>query len=182
MSSTEEPAHEPAVDVVDTESEAKPFSNKEGGIDADGVYRGPDRRGTPTRLFSKFTFFGGRRRTGGRRPGENREVFVDRYPLWTWIMLTVFVVLNLLDAHFTLIYLQRGGEEANPVAVQLLNAGMGSFIGVKAFGVGLGTLVFCMLNNFRNARIGVVLALTFYQLLLCYHMLLYFGKWGNVIS
>lgn len=154
----------------------------EAGVDADGIYRGPDRRSKPTRLLSRYTFFGGRRHSGGRRPGENREVFVDRYPLWTWVLLTTFVVLNLLDAHFTLIYLQRGGEEANPVAVRLLFAGMGAFIGVKAFGVGLGTAVFCILNQFRNARIGVVIALTFYQLLLVYHMSLYFGWYGNVIS
>jgi hypothetical protein len=178
MSTTDKPAHEPPFDVVGPGDKVE----KEGIVAAEGVYRGPDRRNRPTKLFSKYTFFGGRRRTGGRRPGENQEVFVDRYPLWTWIMLTTFVILNLLDAHFTLIYLQRGGEEANPVAVELLYAGMGAFIGVKALGVGLGTAVFCMLNNFRNARIGVVIALTFYQLLLFYHMSLYFGWTGNVTS
>ncbi|MHC4824565.1 MAG: DUF5658 family protein [Planctomycetota bacterium] len=147
-----------------------------------GSYRGPDRRNQPTPFLSRYSFFGGRRTAGGRRPGEAKEVFVDRYPLWTWIMLTVFLVLNLLDAHFTLIYLQRGGEEANPVAVRLLYAGMSTFIGVKAVGVGLGALVFCILNHFRNARIGVILALSFYQLLLIYHMSLYYGWVGNVTS
>jgi len=178
MSKPDLPAHEPPFDVVADEGS----SVEQAGEDSDGVYRGPDRRTQPTKLFSKFTFFGGRRYSGGRRLGENSEVFIDRYPLWTWVMLTSFVILNLLDAHFTLIYLQRGGEEANPVAVQLLYAGMGSFIGVKALGVGLGTAVFCMLNNFRNARIGVAIALTFYQLLLCYHISLYFGWTGNVVS
>jgi|FLOH01.1.fsa_nt_gi hypothetical protein len=168
MTNSDPPAHEPPFDVVSVQEE--------------DMYRGPDRRDAPTKLFSKFTFSGGRRLTGGRRPGENREVFIDRYPLWTWIMLTIFIILNLLDAHFTLIYLQRGGEEANPVAVRLLSAGMGTFIGVKAFGVGLGTAVFCMLNNFRNARIGVIISLVFYQLLLFYHMSLYFGWAGNVSS
>ena len=146
------------------------------------IYRGPDRRKRPTPFLSRYSFLGGRRQAGGRRPGENQEVFVDRYPLWTWVLLTTFLVLNLLDAHFTLIYLQRGGEEANPIAVKLLYAGMGTFIGVKAIGVGLGSLVFCILNNFRNARIGVVLALGFYQALLLYHMSLYFGWVGNVAS
>jgi len=148
----------------------------------DGKYRGPDRRKRPTPFLSKHSFVGGKRTMGGRRPGENREVFIDRYPLWTWILLTAFLMLNLLDAHFTLIYLQRGGEEANPVAVRLLYAGMGTFIGVKAVGVGLGAMVFCILNNFRNARIGVVVALSFYQLLLLYHMSLYYGWVGNVVS
>ncbi len=178
MSNSDKPAHEPPFDVVPTDEAAVGSA----AVDDQGEYRGPDRRNSPTKLFSRFTFFGGRRQAGGRRPGENQEVFVDRYPLWTWILLTTFVILNLLDAHFTLIYLQRGGEEANPVAVRLLYAGMGAFIGVKAIGVGIGTAVFCMLNNFRNARIGVAIALTFYQLLLFYHMSLYFGWTGNVVS
>lgn len=159
-------------------------SQEEVAAEAPGAepYRGPDRRAQPTPFLSKFSFMGGNRRTGGRRPGENREVFIDSYPLWAWIMLTLFLVLNLLDAHFTLIYLQRGGEEANPVAVRLLDAGMGTFIGVKAVGVGLGAMVFCILNNFRNSRIGIAIALCFYQLLLLYHMSLYYGLVGNVIS
>ena len=144
-------------------------------------YRGPDRRSRPTPFLSRYSFFGGRRR-GGRRPGEKQEIFVDRYPTWTWVLLTAFLILNLLDAHFTLVYLQRGGEEANPVAVRLLYAGMSTFIGVKAVGVGLGALVFCILNHFRTGRIGVILALSFYQLLLLYHMSLYFGWVGNVVS
>jgi hypothetical protein len=145
-------------------------------------YRGPDRRRKPTPFISRYSFIGGRRKSGGRRPEESGEVFVDVYPAWIWIMLTLFLILNLLDAHFTLIYLQRGGEEGNPVAVQLLVAGMGSFIGVKAAGVSLGAAVFCVLANFRNGRIGVIIALSFYQLLLFYHAALYFNLIGNVIS
>jgi hypothetical protein len=145
-------------------------------------YRGPDRRNRPTPFLSAYSFKGGRRKSGGRRPDEVGETFVDVYPAWVWILLTLFLILNLLDAHFTLIYLQRGGEEGNPVAVQLLAQGMGSFIGVKAAGVSLGAAVFCVLANFRNGRIGVIIALSFYQLLLLYHAALYFNWIGNVIS
>ncbi|MDP6963048.1 MAG: DUF5658 family protein [Planctomycetota bacterium] len=139
-------------------------------------YTGPDRRKRPTPFLSRYSFMGGQRKSGGKSGSS----YYDRYPLATWVVLTAFLLLNLLDAHFTLIYLQRGGEEANPVAVQLLEAGMWSFIGVKAFGVGLGAAIFCLLNDFKNARIGVFAALAFYQLLLLYHISLYFGWIGNV--
>ncbi|MFT7516852.1 MAG: hypothetical protein ACI84O_000637 [Myxococcota bacterium] len=139
-------------------------------------YTGPDRRQRPTPFLSRYSFLGGKRRNGG----DNGSSYYDHYPLWTWIVLTSFLMLNLLDAHFTLIYLQRGGEEANPVAVGLLASGMWSFIGVKAFGVGLGAVIFCILNDFKNAKIGVFAALVFYQLLLVYHISLYLGWVGNV--
>ncbi|MBC8368962.1 MAG: hypothetical protein H8E25_03095 [Planctomycetes bacterium] len=141
-------------------------------------YTGPDRRQQPTPFLSRYSFFGGKRGEGG----SPESSYYDFYPLWTWIVLTSFLMLNLLDAHFTLIYLQRGGEEANPIAVQLLASGMWAFIGVKAFGVGLGAVIFCILNDFKNARIGVFAALLFYQLLLLYHISLYLGWVGNVSS
>ena len=147
-----------------------------------GGYRGPDRRKRPTPALSRWSFVGGRRRHPGRRGGEDAEIFVDVYPGWSWVVLTLFMVLNLLDAHYTLLYLQRGGQEANPVAVALLDMGTPMFIGVKAAGITLGAAVFCILNHFRNGRMGVIVALTFYQALFVYHLLLYFNVIGNVYS
>ncbi|HEX9793766.1 MAG TPA: DUF5658 family protein [Planctomycetota bacterium] len=136
-------------------------------------YRGPDRRQQPTPFLSRYSFFGGRRQSG-RRGGEADSVFVDIYSFRAWVVLSLFLLLNLLDAHFTLLYLQRGGEEANPVAVMLLEWGPSVFILVKAIGVGVGAVLFCILKNFPNARLGVFLVMVFYQLLLAYHMYLFF--------
>ena len=93
-------------------------------------YTGPDRRKRPTPFLSRYSFSGGRRMTGG----EEGVSFYDRYHLLTWIVLTLFLVLNVLDAHFTLIYLQRGGEEANPIVAALLGSGISVFIAFKSFG------------------------------------------------
>lgn len=142
--------------------------------------QGPDRRQRPTPILSRWSFFGGRRGAGGRRPGESDRVFIDLYPLRDWILLTSFLILNLLDAHFTLIYLQRGGEEANPVAVGMLNLGMEAFIFIKGLGITAGAVFFCLLRNWRNARFGVLLVLFLYQALLVYHLLLYTNRLGNV--
>jgi hypothetical protein len=146
---------------------------------ADG--RGPDRRHRPTPIVSRWTFRGGRRGTGGRRPGENERAFVDLYPPRDAAILVAFLFLNLLDAYFTLVYLQRGGEEANPVAVGLLHLGMESFIFLKGLGITAGAVFFCLLRNWRNARRGVLLVLFFYQLLFVYHLLLYTNSIGDVM-
>ncbi len=144
-------------------------------------YRGPDRRKRPTPLLSRYSFFGGRRRRG-RRDGEVKDTFVDLYSIRTWVALSVFMVLNLMDSHFTLIYLQRGGEEGNPVAIKLLEGGMSTFILTKALGIGLAAALFCLLKNFRNGRIGVFIALSLYQILLIYHLSLYFNWFeGSVL-
>lgn len=144
-------------------------------------WSGPDRRLRPTPPISRWSFFGGRRGTGGRRDGENLRAFVDLYPTRDAVILIAFLMLNLLDAHFTLIYLQRGGEEANPVAVGLLGLGMGSFIFLKGLGITAGAVFFCLLRNWRAARHGVLLVLFFYQVLFAYHLLLYTNRIGDVM-
>ena len=150
--------------------------------DEAGGRAGPDRRRQPTPILSRWSLRGGRRGAGGRRPGENERAFVDLYPLGDWLILTSFLFLNLLDAHFTLVYLQRGGEEANPVAVGMLKLGMEAFILLKGLGISAGAVFFCLLRNWRNARRGVLLVLFLYQLLLAYHLLLYTNTVGNVVS
>jgi uncharacterized protein DUF5658 len=140
-------------------------------IDAEGVER-PDRRAQPTPAVSRYSFWGGQRRGKAYSEGGERT-YVDLYSHKVWIALSFFLMLNLLDAHFTLIYLQRGGSEGNPVAQSLLNAGVPFFITAKNLGIGFGVVLFCLLKNFPNARRGIMLVLTFYSVLTVYHILLY---------
>lgn len=117
---------------------------------------------------------GGRRTSGGRRPGENFRAFVDRYSLRLWVLLTLVLALNALDSHFTLLYLARGGEEGNPVAAFLLGSGLETFLGAKAIGLGLGIALFGILKNFPNGRRGLLAIFGIYSLLLLWHLILFF--------
>jgi hypothetical protein len=141
---------------------------------AESERRGQDRRNKPTPFLSRYSFLGGRRKHGGARGGEREGAFVDVYSFRLWVILSLVLTLNFLDSHFTLMYLARGGEEGNPIAVLLLGASMATFLIVKALGMGLGTALLCILKNFRNARLGVLFVLIGYQLLLLWHLLLYF--------
>ncbi len=143
------------------------------------AWDGVDRRNKQTPIISRYSFWGGRRRVNSDQPQDS---FVDVYSIKVWIALTFFLFLNLLDSHFTLIYLQRGGEEANPIALALLSYGPSVFILVKAVGVGLGACLFCVFKNFKNGRIGVVVSLLLYQLLLLYHLTLYLGLYPGSVS
>ena len=149
-------------------------------IDSEGNER-PDRRSQPTPALSKYSFFGGRRRGLPYARGGERT-FVDVYGTMVWIALSLFLALNFLDAHFTLIYLQRGGAEGNPVAQLLLNQGIAPFYTWKNLGIGIGAILFCLMKNFPNVRKGVFIVLSFYQLLFFYHLALYFNVGGEFLA
>lgn len=174
---TEEPKVE-----AESEGVAKPVREARPGyfIDAEGNER-PDRRTQPTPALSKYSFFGGRRRGLPYASGGERT-FVDVYGTKVWIALSLFLALNFLDAHFTLIYLQRGGAEGNPVAQLLLNQGVAPFYTWKNLGIGVGAMLFCLMKNFPNVRKGVFIVLSFYQLLFFYHLALYFNVGGEFLA
>lgn len=129
-----------------------------------------DRRGKPTGFWQSIISKGSRAR--GRRKGENQNIYVDVFKRRDLILVLVILVLNILDAWFTLDYLQKGGTEANPVANRLLEAGDGWFVAAKCLMVAL-CLVFLVLHKtFRHVRTALLFLLSFYGVLLVYHIYL----------
>jgi hypothetical protein len=133
--------------------------------------KGPDRRARPTPFLSRFSFLGGGR-LAGRRKGERDNVYVDRYDVRDVRAVVVILVLNILDAWLTLIYIGYGGSEANPVARRLLDWGTGWFLGAKSLLV-TGCLLFLAVHKtFRCVRPALRLLTWFYGALLVYHLVL----------
>ena len=124
-------------------------------------------------MFSRYALYGGRRRVP-RRDFEREGAFVDVYGPAVFLVLLGILGLNLIDAFYTLVYLQRGGLEANPVVQLLLDLGMTPFVAVKAMVIGVATVLLCMCKNFRYARLGLRLSVGVYTLLALYHMILFF--------
>ncbi len=135
-------------------------------------YRGNDRRQRPTQRLSRFSFFGGRRRAI-RRSDEKEGAFVDLYGHRMWLVVLWVTLMNLGDSFFTLVHLQAGGVELNPVAKALLETGRGGFVFVKTFLIGLALCVLVVHKNFFLARIGLWTAAGTYTLLLIYHLVLF---------
>ena len=73
-----------------------------------------DRRKQPTPALSRFTLWG-RRKTFRRKEEQRRGGYVDRYRSALLIPLTLIVGLNVLDALLTMMILDDGGWEINPV-------------------------------------------------------------------
>jgi hypothetical protein len=136
------------------------------------AWRDGDRRQGKTPRLSRFSLSGGRRQ-GVRRGNEQEGSFVDLYGSGLLIALMWIAVANVADSFFTLIHLQNGGSEVNPVADILLRAGLMKFVLLKSALVGVALLVLCMHKNFRVARIGLWAAAGAYTLLIAYHLALF---------
>jgi len=139
---------------------------------ADPVVRGTDRRRRPTPRLSPWSFRRGRRR-GPRRAGELEGSFVDRYSRRLWILILWIAVMNVADSFFTIVHLQNGGIELNPVAAALLESGRAGFVIWKSTLIGVPLVVLCIHKNFALARLGIVAAAATYTALCLYHLSLF---------
>jgi len=124
-------------------------------------------------MFSRYTFWGGRRR-GGRRLGETEDVFVDRYGLRLMVIVMAIILLNLADAWFTLYFLSHGGQELNPIVQGILDLSIHPwpFLIFKTIGIGFACAFLALTKNFRCARWGMCVVFGGYLLLLLWHLYL----------
>ena len=88
-----------------------------------------DRRTRPTTRWSALRWQG--RRTGFRRAGEGRHGYVDGLARRTVALTLLVVVGSVLDAILTLLHLEDGGSEANPLMHVALTHGPTAFVVLK---------------------------------------------------
>ena len=117
-----------------------------------------DRRGQPTPLLSKFTFWG-RRRTFRRKVDQQNGGYIDRYSSELFFFLTLIVGLNILDALFTMMILDFGGWEANPIVDSVIALFGDKFWVWKFAIVSASLIVLCLHSKFRFVK-AVILSVT----------------------
>jgi len=138
-------------------------------LDSPRTHRGPDRRRRPTPILSRFALWGGRRK-GGRRGEEEVGTFVDLYGVRAWSLVLWVALMNVADSYFTLVHLQAGGIELNPVASLLLGTGRPGFVLAKSALIGVALIVLCVHKNYPLARLGLWAAAGIYTVLVGYHL------------
>ena len=144
-------------------------SRQEAAEEASGERRQIDRRRQATPRLSRYSFVGGRRR-GARRAGEDVHSFVDQYGQRMWALLAWVALMNACDSFFTLLHLQDGAIELNPVAAWMLTTGRSGFVVMKSILITLPLVVLCLHKNFPLARLGLWLAAAVYTALVAYHI------------
>ena len=137
--------------------------------DWDGTERrDSDRRQQPTRPWTRW--LGPLRRERGRRRAD-QVGYVDRYSRREVALILAVFLMNVADAFLTLLWLERGGEEANPIMDFFLDIGPGAFLIQKCLVVGIWLVILLVHKNFRFARLGLYASLVVYAVL----MLIHFG-------
>lgn len=133
-----------------------------------------DRRRRPTPLISRYTLVG--RRQGFRREEDRkRGGYVDRYTPTALFLIILIAGLNILDIFFTMIILDQGGLEVNPIVNSAIFI-FGDNFWIWKFGiVSFSLTLLCLHSKFRLGRYFILLAILIYlgvmiyQIHLLYH-------------
>lgn len=134
----------------------------------------PDRRHRPTPLFSRYTMWGGRRKTVRRTHEKRSHLFVDLYSARLLFLVATIIILSCIDAYLTLLLIEKGKVvEANPIMATLLSYGIFHFVFVKYVITAVALLMLCLLKNARITRISLPLALKLYICVIIYEVYLY---------
>ena len=133
--------------------------------------RAPDRRRRPTPMLSRYLFWG--RRHGGRRTGEQTQIYVDRPGLGMIAACMLVVGLSVADAYVTLRILAEGGEEVNPLMRAALALGHRPFVIVKVGLTVAGAAVLCLHKTWPLGRVCLGIALGGYAILTAYHIVVH---------
>ena len=116
--------------------------------------RGLDRR-TNNKARLKYLLFNGRRERSRRDEDRGKAFIFDRYNQKLFLAITVILVLSILDAALTLVVIQRGATELNPVMAYFLEHGTLTFIVAKYVLTSIGVLILLIFKNVFLTKIKI---------------------------
>ena len=128
-----------------------------------------DRRKQPTPALSRFTVKG--RRTSFRRKEERkRGGYVDRYSSGLLFLIVLIVGFNVMDAWLTMIILEDGGREANPVVSSVIQLYGDKFWIWKFAIVSVPLVLLCLHSKFRLAVAAIWAISVFYTIAISFQI------------
>jgi len=130
------------------------------------------------RDFSWRTVFFGfmrSRRHNSRRDDDGDVVFMDWHHPWLFFLSVGIMLLSCTDAFLTLLLIDRGMIEVNPIMAAVLGQGAATFAVSKVLMTGTSILILVFLAKFHfmnRLRTGLFLTLFFslYCCLVCYEI------------
>ena len=108
--------------------------------------RGIDRR-TNNKARLKYLLYNGRRERFRRDEDRGKAFIFDRYNQNLFLAITTILILSILDAVLTLVVIQRGASELNPVMAYFLQHGTLTFIVAKYALTSIGVLILLIFKN-----------------------------------
>jgi hypothetical protein len=130
-----------------------------------------DRRKRPTPALSRFTLWG-QRMTFRREEDKKRGGYVDRYSSGLLFLLILVVGLNVLDVLFTMMILDNGGWEINPVARSVIEVYGDGFWAWKFAIVSVPLILLCLHSKFRMVLTIIISISVFTTIVVLYEIYL----------
>ena len=131
-----------------------------------------DRRKRPTAGLSRYTLWG-RRKTFQRKEEQKRGGYVDRYRSASLFPIVLAVGLSVLDALFTMMILDDGGWEANPVVRSVIQLYGDRFWIWKFAMISFPLILLCIHSKFRWVTPAILGICTINIFVILYEILLF---------
>ena len=111
---------------------------------------GTDRRKTPLSVFNPFC--AARRRELRRQSDRSQLKLLDHYNPKILYLVTLILILSMIDALFTLLLMERGARELNPVMTFFLQYGPLVFMTAKHILTSMSVVIIVLLYHIRIQR------------------------------
>jgi len=118
------------------------------------IRRGRDRR-TNHKARLKYLLFNGRREGIRREDDRSRVFFFDRYNPKLFAAIIAILMLSIFDALLTLILIDNGSTELNPVMAYFLQHGLLPFIVAKYFLTSIGVVTLLIFKNVFLTKVKI---------------------------
>ena len=127
-------------------------TNKKSAYSASGQRPDPKNRRAKDRRSNqkarlKYLLFNGRRERIRREEDSRKVFFFDRYHPKLFAAITAILMLSIFDALFTLILINNGSTELNPVMAYFLQHGLLPFIVAKYILTSIGVVILLIFKN-----------------------------------
>jgi len=134
-----------------------------------------DRRKKPTPRWGWFTFFG-RRRSLRRKTDREKGGYVDRYSYILFFLLVLILGLNILDSLFTMMIIDLGGQEFNPLVRSFIELHGDMFWLWRFVIASIALVLFYLHRGFIMVRRMIIAIGLIYVVIVIYQMYLIFYR------
>ena len=119
-------------------------------------------------ISMRSLLFGGRRKSIRRFEDKQKLFYVDQYSQRHFGAIVLILFLSVIDAILTMVLINHGATEINPIMAYYLNVGPYTYLGVKYMLTSVGLMVVLMLRNIFMRPLRIYAGSLFYYLLVAF--------------